>query len=122
MVRAAPSLMSCSPSAVSLFSVSPSFCRDSIEMRRMIPARVRAFSDLSSMYLIAAIRSRAELLAASRAISVSISIASRLVHPFSARASPTLVGSKMLMTWLLGPTESGSTFRIAVSLATWFST
>jgi hypothetical protein len=82
-VLAAPSLMSWRPSAVSFFVVSPSFCIASRDTRLMIPASVRAFSLLSSIIFTAAMRSRAELLAASRAISVRISIASELDHPCS---------------------------------------
>ncbi len=96
-VRAAPSLMSWRPSAVNFFWVLPSFWRASRDTRRIIPAKVRDFSDLSSMSLTAAIRSRAVLLTVSRAISVSIWTASLLDHPLSSRALPTLVGSNMLM-------------------------
>jgi len=78
--------MSCNPSAVSFFVVPSSSFRASMDMRRMTPASVSAFSALSSSILQAAILSRAELFAASLAMSVRIVTASVLSHPFSARA------------------------------------
>ena len=88
-----------------------------MEMRRMMPDRVRAFSPLSSISLTAAILSRAVELAASLAMSVRIVTASTLFHPFSSRAFPTLAGSNIPIRVANGPWPSGSDLRMAVSLA-----
>lgn len=84
----------------------------------MMPARVKAFSDLSSMNFIAAMRSLAVLFAASRAMAIRSSNTSELDQPESWRAWPTSVGSKIEVRCPAGPMPSGSAFRIAVSLDT----
>lgn len=111
-MRVAPALSSSMPSAVMRLLTPPSSCSCSAVNRRMNPWRFRASFPWSCNIFMADMRSRAVLLAASRAIPASWEIISPASHPSSSNAWEIELGLKKSKRRAAGPTRSGSAARM----------